>query len=190
MSTVETRAKVTPEELLAMPDGDHYELVDGELVERDVSALSSLVAAKLCRQVSNFCEANNLGWVFNAECGYRCFPDHPGKVRRADVSYVNRGRLPVERLSEGYVTIAPDLAAEVVSPHDSFYEVDEKVDEYLGAGVRLVWVVNPERRSVLVHRADGSVSLLREDDELSGEDVLPGFRCRFGDLFPPLPANP
>jgi Uma2 family endonuclease len=188
MSTTESKARYTPEDLLAMPDGDRYELVDGNLVERNVSALSSLVAAKLIRLIGVHCEANDLAWYFSSDCGYRCFPGSPSKVRRPDASFVNRRRLPADELSEGYINIAPDLAAEVVSPNDLAYEVDEKVDEYLGAGVRLVWVVNPRRRTVSVHRADGSVSVLREHEDLDGEDVLPGFRCRVGELFPPTAA--
>jgi Uma2 family endonuclease len=68
------------------------------------------------------------------------------------------------------------------------YEVDQEVDDYLAAGVRLVWMVNPERRTVWVYRVDGPVRFLREPDELSGEDVLPGFRCLVSELFPPMPA--
>jgi Uma2 family endonuclease len=183
-TTIEPRTRYTPDDLLAMPDRKSYELVDGNLVERNVSALSSQVAAKLNRLVGNHCEANNLSWYFDSECGYRCFPDDPTKVRRADVSYLRRDRLPLERLSEGYVRVAPDLAAEVVSPNDLASEVSRKVDEYLGAGVGLVWVVYPEQRTVQVFRADGTVSLLRESDDLDGGETLPGFRCRVGEIFP------
>jgi Uma2 family endonuclease len=196
MSTAtQTIRQSTPDDLLAMPEGKHYELIDGHLVEREVSALSSLVALEVGRLIANHCKAQNLAWVFGSECGYRCFPGK--KVRRADVSFVHQDRLPADHLGEGYVEIPPDLAVEVVSPHDLAYEVDLKVDDSLSAGVRLVWVVNPERRSVRVHRADGSVSLLREADELSGEDVLPAFLCQVGGLFPqmlaaggPAPAPP
>ena len=66
---------------------------------------------------------------------------------------------------------------------DKFYEVDRKVLEYLEAGVRLVWVVNPDCRHVWVNRHDGSVQRLREQDELNGEDVLPGFRCPLRLIF-------
>ena len=79
--------------------------------------------------------------------------------------------------------IAPNLAVEVVSPNDLVYEIDEKVEEYLEAGVELVWVVNPVTRTVRVHRADRPGVTLREMDELTGDDLLPGFRCRVSDLF-------
>jgi Uma2 family endonuclease len=187
-TTAETRAASTPEDLLLMPDGKNYELVDGNLVERNVSALSSWVAAKLIGMLRIHCEANRLEWLFGPDCGFQCFPEHPRTVRRPDVSFVHRDRLSVEQLDEGYIRVAPDLAVEVVSPNDLFYEVEQKVREYLEAGVRLIWVVSPMSRMVTIHRSDGSVCVVGEHAELTGEDVLPGFRCRVGDLFPPTPV--
>jgi Uma2 family endonuclease len=182
---VTSKTEVTPEELLAMPDGGHYELIDGELNERRVSALSNLVAAEANRVLGNHCQAHCLGWIFASEHGYRCFPWKPGKVRRADVSFIRRDRYSLEQLSEdGFTTIPPDLAVEVVSPNDLVGELDQKIEEYLQAGVRLVWVVRPTARAVQVFRGDRSVSWLWAADELSGEDILPGFRCKVEDLFP------
>lgn len=91
--------------------------------------------------------------------------------------------MTLAELERGFLRIAPDLAVEVVSPNDTVYEVDEKVEELLAAGVRLVWVLNPETRIVEVHRLDGTVSKLHVADELSGEDVLPGFTCPVAELF-------
>ncbi|HTE19506.1 MAG TPA: Uma2 family endonuclease, partial [Armatimonadota bacterium] len=159
--------------------------VDGELVEQDMGAQSSWIAGEILRTVGNFCSRHNLGWVFNADCGYQCFPDARDKVRRPDVSFIARGRLPEDRIPDGHVPVPPDLAVEVVSPHDRFYEVERKVGEYLRAGVRLVWVVNPHERTVQVYRHDDSVSRLSETGELDGEGVLPGFRCPVRELFPP-----
>jgi len=178
------KAGVTPEELLAMPDGGHYELIDGELRERKVSVLSNLIASEINRILGNHCRENNLGWILASELGYRCFPWKPGRIRRADVSFIRSDRLSEERLSEGFCSIAPDLAVEVVSPNDLVSELDEKVEEYLRAGVRLIWVVRPNVRTVQVFRGDRSESWLRQLDELSGEEVVPGFRCQVGSLFP------
>jgi Uma2 family endonuclease len=189
MSTVLEKT-YTPEDLLAMPDRKSYELVDGQLVERSVSVLSSWVGKQTCRIVDSFIDEHQLGWVWGADLGYVCFPDAPGKVRKPDVSFVRKDRLPEGLTSEGYLYIPPDLAVEVISPNDSAYEVDHKVDEYLDAGVPLVWVINPESRTVRIYRRERSGSVLREQDELSGEDVIPGFRCRVSALFPPKPAGP
>ncbi len=183
-TTVESKAISTPEDLLAMPEGKHYELVDGNLVERNVSALSSIVTARLTSRLDQFCENHNLAWIIGSECGYRCFPVDRNKTRRADVAYLRRDRLPSDQLPEGFVYVAPDLVAEVISPNDTAYEVDRKIGDYLGAGVRLIWVVNPELRTVRIHRLDGSIGALGEQDHLDGEDILPGFRCRVSELFP------
>ena len=94
------------------------------------------------------------------------------------------GRLSGGELPKGHVRIPPDLAIEVVSPNDLASDLDEKVEDYQKAGVELVWVIQPESRTVSVYRSDGSVSRLHQDDELSGEEVIPGFRCQVRSLFP------
>jgi Uma2 family endonuclease len=189
-TAVSPKTEVTPEELLAMPDGGHYELIDGELKERRVSALSNLIALEIGGILRNHCRLNNSGWLFAAELGYQCFPWKPKKVRRADVTFIRHDRYSLEQLSEdGFTTIPPDLAVEVVSHNDLVGELDEKVEEYLRAGVRLVWVVHPAACAVQVFRGDRSESWLWATDELSGEDVLPGFRCKVDDLFPKQPQT-
>lgn len=192
MSTVATPTRYTPEDLLKLPDGNRYELVDGELREQIMSTWASYVAGELQRLLGNFSRETRAGWVLPEGTTYQCFPSAPDKVRKADVSFIRRGRLTVEQATaKGHLHIAPELAVEVLSPNDLAYEIDAKVQEYLEAGVGLVWVVNPEARTVEVHRARGMGTILREHDDLDGEDVLPGFRCRVGDLFlPPEEAPP
>jgi Uma2 family endonuclease len=188
---------VTPEDLLAMEDEGHYELVDGQLEERSVSFLSNRVAMRLGRRLDVYCEDHDLGWVVEAECGYRCFSWKPKLVRRADLSFIVRERLPSrDHWSDGFVTIPPDLAVEVVSPNDVVAKLEKKVEEYIRAGVRLIWVIHPETQVVQVVRGDGTGYRLRAQDDLTGEDVIPGFRCRVSDLFPegveaePAPSEP
>lgn len=183
MSTIATNIQCSPEELLTLPDGDVYELIGGELVERKMGAKSSYIAGQTYHRMEDFCRSNSLGWVFPEGTSFQCFPDDPRKVRRADASHIRFGRLPGEQPPEGHIRIAPDLAVEVVSPNDLAYDVDGKVEDYLEAGVRLVWVVNPATRTVRVHRPDGPGATLRADDELTGDDVLPGFRRPVRDLF-------
>jgi Uma2 family endonuclease len=174
----------TPEALLSMPDGQDYELVDGHLVERKMSRLSSWVGGQVYFELNAFLRESPIGWAWPADLGYVCFPDAPGKVRKPDVSFIRKERQPEGLTSEGYEYIAPDLAVEAVSPNESYYEVEAKIIEYLDAGVLLIWVIDPESRTVRIHRRDGSVVWLRETDELSGEDVVPGFRCPVSAIFP------
>ena len=183
MSIVAATKRYTPEDLLAMPDAVNYELVHGELVERNMGWQSSRIGVRLAQLLLNHCDAHGLGWVAGADASYQCYPDDPGKVRRPDVSFIRLERMPATQEPEGHCRIAPDLAVEVISPNDLYYEVEDKVAEYLAAGVRLVWVVSPPTRTVRVHRADGTVGYLQEADELSGEDVVSGFRCRVGGIF-------
>lgn len=183
MSTVDIMPVVTPDDLLNMPDGARFELIDGHLVERDMGSRSSYIGGELFRLLGNYCRKNRLGWTLPADCSYQCFPEDPNRVRRPDASFIRLGRLPGEIPPEGHTRIAPDLVVEVISPNDLDYETDRKVEQYLRAGVSLVWVVNPDVRTVLIYRADGSIHGLREQGELDGEGVLPGFRCRVGDLF-------
>lgn len=173
--------RFTPEQLLAMSDGTNYELVRGELVTRKTGAESSWVGGQLHLVLANFCKQTGAGWVMPSDAGYQCFTDDPAKVRKPDVSFIAAER--IGGLPEGHFRIAPDLAAEVVSSAETYCDVEDKVDEYLAAGVKLVWVINPPNRSIRVHRPDGTVSDLRQADELNGEDVIPGFRCPVAELF-------
>lgn len=172
-----------PDNLLCVPDGDSYELVDGRLVEKHVGAKSEFVAANLLALLHGIVRTGNLGYVFGSQTAYRCFPSRPRLVRKPDVSLVARGRFPNEEIPEGDIQLAPDLAVEVVSPNDTYEEVEGKVNEYLGAGVRLVWVVSPTSKTVIVRRPDKTAAMLDATDTLSGETVVPGFTCRVAELF-------
>jgi Uma2 family endonuclease len=182
---VATKTRYTPEDLLTMPDGKSYELVGGQLVERKMGAESSWVGGRLFTRVGRYCEEHDLGWAFPADNGYQCSPHEPGLVRRPDVSFIRHGRLPGDEPPQGWVNIPPDLAVEVVSPNDSFDELEEKLADYEKVGIPLIWVISLKSRRVMVYRGDGSVSRLREDDEFSGEDIIPGFRCSIREILPP-----
>jgi Uma2 family endonuclease len=175
--------EATPEQLLEMEDGPRFELIDGKLVERHMGALSSFVASNAIRIVGQYAYQQDLGRVFATDCGYQIFPDKPNQVRYPDSSFIAKGRLPEDKIPGGHVRIPPDLAVEAVSPNDTAEEVETKRIAFLRAGVRLVWVIYPKNRTVHVYRKGGGSAALNEGDELSGEDVLPGFVCKVGDLF-------
>jgi Uma2 family endonuclease len=174
---------VTPEDLLAMPDGHRYELINGKLVERNMGTEADEIALNIMALVRQFVRGQRLGKTFGSASGYQCFSDDPKKVRYPDGSFIARGRLPDNRTPRGHVKIAPDLAVEVVSPNDTAEEVETKRREYLRAGVRLVWIVYPENQTVHVFRQTGNLTTLNAADELTGEEVLPGFTCRVAELF-------
>ena len=171
---------LTPDDLLTMPDGEHYEYINGHAVEKHMGAKSDKLSLRLGGWLDQFVLLHGLGHVFGSSAGYRCFPR---KVRKPDASFVRAGRLPNEEVPDGDISLTPDLAVEVVSPNDLYEEVEEKLNDYRLAGVKLLWVVSPQSRTVLIRRLDGSANLLPETGELSGEDVVPGFTCKIADLF-------
>jgi Uma2 family endonuclease len=175
---------ITADELYAMEDSVGYELVDGQLRERNVSKESSRIGATvvflLRQETAKTAEAE----VYGSDLGYQCFPPESTKdIRKPDASVIRKDRLAGLPADVGYMPIPADLVVEVVSPNDLAYEVNEKVEEYLSAGFPLVWVVDPPRKTITIHRGDGSVTKRHEKDEITGESALPGFRCRVAELL-------
>ncbi len=170
----------TEEDLLRTPrDGHKYELVDGEIRVSPAGGRHGAVCMQLGSLLTAFVRERRLGRVFDSSTGFR-LPG--GNVRLPDVAFVAEGRfeggVPV-----GFVHVAPDLAVEVLSPGDQARDVLDKVGEYLQAGVRRVWVIDPERRVATVYAALTDVRTLAEGDSLDGEDVVPGFRCVLADVL-------
>ena len=184
---------ITPEDLLRMGDeGKQFELVDGSLVERNVSTESSYVAGEVFFALK--AHARGLGYVFPADASFQCFAADSRRVRRPDVAFVTVERLPPDRFrTEGHCTSVPDLVVEVISPNDYAKAVNQKIAEWLGAGVRLVWVIDPDARTVFGYHADrpDTADIRREADTLTGDPVLPGFAVPVAELFrlpPPKPS--
>jgi len=168
---------MTAEELLHLnrPNA-RTELVQGALVVREPAAFRhGAVAAALTLTIGNFVGRHALGVVVAAETGFTLHRD-PDTVRAADVAFIARDRVP-DPESRGFAELAPDLVVEVLSPDDRPGDVLTKVADWLTAGSRLVWVVDPQRREARVYRADGSAARVEADGALEGEDVLPGFSC-------------
>ncbi|NIR43237.1 MAG: Uma2 family endonuclease [Gemmatimonadetes bacterium] len=176
-------ATITAEELLTSgPRNKRCELIRGRLVVREpAGARHGSVTAELAFQLMAHVKAGSLGRVYAAETGFKIESD-PDTVRAPDIAFVAEERAP-ESDPIGFPDYAPDLVVEVLGTDDRPGEVLAKVGDWLNAGVRLVWVVSPERREVRVYRFDGSVSTLGERDRLDGEGVLPGFTCPLGELW-------
>ena len=166
---------MTAEELLRLNlPNKRTELVRGVLVVREPAGYQhGDVAMRLAAAIYAHVEAHGLGRVFAAETGFT-LERNPDTVRAPDVAFISTARLP-DPAPRGFAELAPDLAVEVLSPDDRPGEVLAKVGNWLTAGARLVWVVDPVRVLARLYRADGSESTLSETDVLRGEDVLPGF---------------
>lgn len=172
------------QELERLADGDEYELLDGQLVEKRGGAVAGLIGTALAMTVGRYVWERKLGHAFGSRAGYKeCFPGRQHHLRRPSFSFVAEVRIPPGGVPRGDFDIAPDLVAEVVSPHDNYEEIEDKVVDYRSAGVKLIWVINPATKTVLVRRRDRTCAELDETGTLSGEDVVPGFRCPVADLF-------
>ena len=109
---------------------------------------------------------------------------NPDTVRAPDIAFIGTERVLLTGVPDKFWPGPPDLAVEVLSPDDTVYEVEEKVDEWLSAGAQAVWVVNPRKQTVVVHRLQAPVRTFTARDRLDGEDVLPGFSCDLAKVFP------
>jgi Uma2 family endonuclease len=186
MESVQAKAELkTAVDLYNMPDhGGRNELVQGEVVPMSpASTKHGMIVFRLAFEVGLFTSKNQLGEVYAAETGFT-IQQNPDTVRAPDVAFVAQSRIPEEGVPEtGFWAIAPDLVAEVVSPNDRMTEIQDKVTDYLAAGVRLVWVVDPKTETVTVYQSLKQVKVLVADDVLEGEDVLPGFELSLKKLF-------
>ena len=180
---------MTADELLMMPNSRWgYELVRGKLKKyMPAGNLHGIIALKIGRIVGNFVEENNLGVVVAAETGF-LISHNPDTVRAPDSAFIGKEKLAKYGITEKFFPDAPDLAVEVVSPNDRKKDIEDKVQDYLAAGVNLIWIIYPQKQFVVVHRQSKIVSILFETDELEGEEVLPNFRLPLEKLFGNLPV--
>ncbi|HXL12094.1 MAG TPA: Uma2 family endonuclease [Gemmatimonadales bacterium] len=178
-----TASLMTADELLRtrVPD-KRTELVRGVLVVREpAGSRHGLVTMNLGAELAVYAKQTGAGGVYAAETGFK-LASNPDTVRAPDIAFVTRERLPPPATT-GYPPLAPDLAVEVLSPGDRPGEVLAKVADWLSAGTRLVWVVDPERRVARVYRHDGGEIIVPADGELDGDDVLPGFSCSLASIL-------
>ncbi len=178
------RQQVGAEELLHMPDdGFRYELVRGELRRMNPAGnVHGRIVVRITWRLAQHVEENRLGTVYAAETGFKLATD-PDTVRAPDVAFVSRARVEAIGEIEGFWPEAPELAVEVISPGDSYADVEEKVFDWLDAGTKMVVVINPRQRSATVYKSQTDITVLAEAGVLDGGDVVPGFELAVRDIF-------
>jgi Uma2 family endonuclease len=183
MPELDTRL-LTIEEFERLPDdGWRMELVRGRVVREPPTAFEhGDIAFRIGSVLVSFVDEHGLGKVVGTEVGFVLF-DEPPTVRAPDIAFVREDRLDFDH--RHFVPLAPDLAVEILSPSNTMSEIHEKVLDYLDAGARLVWVVDPVSRTITAYRSRHDIRLLTGDEEIDGGDVLPGFRRRVSDLIRP-----
>jgi Uma2 family endonuclease len=185
MSAMPSAKLLTAEEFFLLPsppDGSQQELVRGEVVTMSPpGGMHGVSCAKATRRIGNFVEEHDCGTVTSNNAGL-ITGRGPDSVRGPAVAYWSKERLPVVPLA--YIEIAPDLLVEVLSPSNTSRQIREKLTEYFVKGVRMIWVIAPEDRTVTVYRTLQEGRILHESATVTGEDVIPGFTCRVTDLLP------
>jgi len=173
---------VTAEELLQMPDdGYRYELVRGGLRKMPpAGGEHGEIAHEIGWHLGSYVRAHRLGKVYAAETGFR-IGTNPDTVLAPDAAFVSQERLAPRQ--QGYPALAPDLVAEVVSLNDRPSEVAQKVADWLAAGTRMVLVIEPRQRTLTIHRSPTDVTVLTENDQLEGGDVVPGWTLTVRELL-------
>jgi Uma2 family endonuclease len=185
MATADTATQlVTAEDLHRLPPrGGRYSLIKGELrTMPPAGGEHGSVAMHLAASLYQVVSAHNLGRVYAAETGF-LLATNPDTVLAPDAAFIRQERVAQIGNITGFIPAAPDLAVEVISPYDTYTEVEEKVSLWLQHGTQMVVVVNPRRLGGTVYRPGRPVLFLTEPDELSGNDVVPGWRVPTQDLF-------
>jgi Uma2 family endonuclease len=180
-----THTLMTQQELLELPqDGMRHELIKGELTTMTPAGSEyGESAAWICRILGTHIVNNGLGRSFGTETGFIIERD-PDTVRAPDFAFISKSRNK-SRTPKGFFAGAPDLAVEVLSPHDRAVEMEDKIQQWLDAGCVCVWIVNPTRRTITIHKRNSQPQVLSAADEINPGDVLPGFSAKVQDLFPP-----
>ena len=175
------------EEFERLPPPEHcrYELVDGEVVELTFpTPLHNLTVLRVSRILEQFVLENELGIVFPADTGF-VLSRQPGTLRGPDVAFVSAERAAGLNLRAN-IPGAPDLAVEVISPTDTLRGMRRKVDQYLAAGCRTVWVLDADKRGGEIFEPGARPRVLLAQDELTCPELLPGFAIAVDELFPAL----
>jgi Uma2 family endonuclease len=181
---------VTAEDLPGLKVHDPYELVKGEIVQLSpAGGKHGRVAGRAHTLVLLHAHRRKLGIVVSSDTGYYVHRN-PDSVRAPDVAFISKERLARFEADPGtFYPEAPDLAIEVVSPSDTFDYVVEKVEEYLSAGGKAVWVLIPRNETIVVFELGKPARTLHAKDTISGGDALPGFKARVSAFFTDKPKK-
>jgi Uma2 family endonuclease len=169
-------ALITGEELARMPDHDLCELIDGRIVPMSpTNPEHGRIELSIGAALRGFVSTQNLGIVMTGEVGIFT-KRHPDRVRGADVVFISHEQYARRDRTRGFLDVAPELVVEVLSPENAHIDMQQKVEEYLKVGVRLVMVVDPDSRTITAQRTGGVIDRYAMGDVLLCDDVLPDFR--------------
>jgi Uma2 family endonuclease len=172
-------AAITETEVILDPDKE-YEIVNGQPEEKEMgNARHGGVGLRLGAELWMHVKTHQLGGVYGPDTTFKIGPNE----RLPDVAFISAARIPEEGEPDSIWPVPPDLAVEIISPTDLFEKVLSKMREYFAAGVRQVWLISVDHKLVIIHHSPTQSVFLTEDDDLTCEELLPGFRCRVSELF-------
>ncbi len=182
--TTTKRKLLTAEDLLELHSkGIKGELIRGVLAETVSTGVEhGKITAKFTIKIGIFVEPKKLGTIVTSDSGV-LVGRNPDVVREPDVAFTSAEKMPLDTRIRGYSEVSPDLIVEVMSPGDSVRALYDKAHMWISHGVILVWVADPDSRTVDVYRQDGTIVTLSEDDALDGAPVLPGFTLPVREVF-------
>jgi Uma2 family endonuclease len=176
---------ITADDLLRMPSEVRCELIEGEIFEMTPTGRPhGRIASRFHGRLEQYLREHEfeIGEAYIAEFGFKVAMN-PDTVLIPDVAFVTGVREDEAGDDEGFFAGAPDLAVEVISPTDRYSEVAVKVQQYLSGGARMVLVIDPPKRTVIVHQSHADILILKEGDVFDGGDVVPGWKLQVRDLF-------
>lgn len=165
-----------------------YEIVNGNPEVKEMASMRhGGTIMRLGIRLGMYIEANDLGSIYSPDTTFMIGQNQ----RLPDLAFVSNARMPEEGEVDGIAPIAPDLAIEVISPNDVLEKVTSKIEDYFAAGVRQVWLVSLRGRTVSIYDSPTKVTILTENEDLTSEAILPGFRCRIAEIFgkKPVPSS-
>ncbi len=183
MATTMTKLLTANDLLRLSGQGVRGELIRGVLHETMPTGYAhGKIVMNLGIMLGVFIKPRRLGSLTGSDSGVWLERD-PDTVREPDIAYFSAAKIPLDAMDTGYAEVPPDLVVEIVSPSDSRRVVGDKARMWLRYGVDLVWVVQPDTRTVDVYEPDQAVVSLTEQDTLDGSEVLPGFTCTISNIF-------
>lgn len=164
---------------MVFEDDLDYELVDGVKEVKMAGAKHGEICAQLTGELFGYLKANKVGKLYSSNTTFQIGANE----RMPDIAFVSAARIPEEGAPASKLDIPPDLAVEVISPNDVWDKVTDKVRDYFAAGVQQVWLVSQLQQQVFVYDSPTQIRVFTAAEDLTSEQLLPGFRCRIAELF-------
>jgi Uma2 family endonuclease len=197
MATNTIPKKMTAEQFFVWANnpknGDRkWELEDGKVVEMpSPGERHAFVCWLAICLMSDYVRSRGIGYLLTNDCGL-IVRRRPDTVRGPDIMlFLERGE--VTKMNAGFCDKIPALIIEILSPSDTMRKTTVRVNQYLKRGVRLIWVIDPVEQIVYIHRPEEFGKVLDDSEELTGNGILPDFRCKVSEFFtspPAIPARP